>query len=264
MEEIKKLRELTGAGMVDCKQALTEANGDIEKAIEILRKKGIAKAAKRQDREASQGLVLVAVSADKTKGYMLELNAETDFVARNEKFQTLANSIMTAMQTQDASELEAVLALPLADSTVKENIDHLSGVMGEKLSLQRVALLNAATVGAYSHAGGSIGVLVAVDKPDQADLAYELAMQIAASNPRYIKPEEVPTDELDKEKDVYHEQLLKEGKPEAMIEKIMQGKVNKYYEEVCLNKQEYIKDDKKKVEQILDGATIEKFIRFSL
>jgi elongation factor Ts len=264
MENIKTLRERTGAGMVDCKKALDEANGDIEKAIEILRKKGIAKAAKRGDREASQGIVKVAVSADNTKGYIVELNAETDFVARNSDFQAFGDKVMSLIQTQEPADLEALFALPLDNGTVKETLDHLSGVIGEKLDIKRFAILAGATVSAYTHAGGSIGVLVSLDKADMPEVAREVAMQVAASNPRYIYPEEVPTAELDKEKEVYREQLKQEGKPEEMIEKILGGKVNKYYEEVCLAKQEYIKDDKQKIEQILNGAKIEKFIRFSL
>ncbi len=264
MELIKKLRERTGAGMVDCKQALDEANGDLEKAVEILRKKGIAKAAKREGRETSQGLVKVAVNAENTKGYVLELNSETDFVARNSDFQAFGEKVMALIQEKEPVDLEALLALPLADGTVKDALDHLSGVIGEKLGIKRFAILSGATVGAYSHAGGSIGVLVSLDQPGQAELAREVAMQVAASNPRCVAPEDVPAEELEKEKEVYREQLKKEGKPEEMIEKILMGKVNKYYEEVCLLKQEYIKDDKQKIEQILKGAKIGKFIRFSL
>jgi len=264
MENVKKLREQTGAGMVDCKKALDEAGGDLEKAVEILRKKGIAKAAKRGDRDACQGIIKVALNPEATKGYLLELNAETDFVARNDNFQTFAEKVFSLIQTKEPSGLEALLALPFEDSTVKESLDHLSGVIGEKLVIKRFAILAGATVGAYSHAGGSIGAVVALDQPNLAEVAREVAMQIVASNPSFISPEEVPAEELEKEKDVYREQLKREGKPEEMVEKILMGKMNKYFEEICLVKQEYIKDDKKKIEQILNGAKIEKFIRFSL
>ncbi len=264
MELIKKLRERTGAGMVDCKKALEEAGGDLEKAVELLRKSGIAKAAKREDREASQGIIKVALNDNQTEGYMIELNSETDFVAKNSDFQALADKILAIVKTNKPADLESLLALPLDQGTVKDNIDHLSGVIGEKLGLKNSAVLTGQTVGAYLHAGGSVGVLVALDQTDKADLAREVAMQVAASNPKCIRPEEVPAEDLDKEKDVYREQLKKEGKPEEMIEKILGGKVNKYYEEVCLLKQEYIKDDKQKVEQILAGVGVVKFIRFSL
>jgi elongation factor Ts len=264
MEAIKKLREMTGAGMVDCKQALDEAGGDIDKAVEILRKKGIAKAAKREDRAASQGIIKIALNQDGTKGYMLEVNAETDFVAKNSNFQTFGDKVLALIQEQEPADLESLLSLPLDNGTVKEALDHLSGVIGEKLAIKRLAILSGACVGAYVHANGAIGVLVSLNQVNQAALARDIAMQVAAANPRYIRPEEVPAEELDKEKEVYREQLKKEGKPVEMIEKILTGKVNKYYEEVCLIRQEYIKDDKQKVEQILKGVAVDKFIRFSL
>lgn len=264
MENIKILRERTGAGMADCKQALDEAGGDIEKAIEILRKKGIAKAAKRAEREAKQGVVKVALNSVANEGYMIELNAETDFVAKNNDFQTLAAKILAVVAASKPADLAALLALPLESGTVQEAVEHLSGVIGEKIVLSQVAVLSGATVGAYVHANNAIGVLVGLNQPGQAELARDIAMQVAAANPRYIKPEEVPAEELDKEKDVYREQLKKEGKPAEMMEKILLGKINKYYEEVCLVKQEYIKDDSKKVADILGQSQVEKFIKFSL
>ena len=264
MENIKILRERTGAGMVDCKKALEEAGNDIEKAIEILRKKGITKAAKRGDREANEGVVKVAVNESNDEAYILEMNSETDFVSRNEKFQTLADQILEAIKANKPADMSALMALSLTEGSVQENLDTLSGTIGEKLEIKNFAIIAGASVAAYSHLGGRIGVLVALDKADKKDLATDIAMQIAATNPRYLKPEEVPTEELDKEKAIYREQLLKEGKPEEMIEKIAVGKVNKYYSEVCLIKQEYIKDDKKTVENILGDAQIVKFVRYSL
>jgi elongation factor Ts len=151
------------------------------------------------------------------------------------------------------------------DSTVKDAVGLLSGVVGEKMGVKRCDILTTGgTVADYTHMNGRIGVLAAVDKVNAWDLAYDIAMQVAASNPKYIYPEDVPTEELEKEKEIYREQLLKEGKPENIIDKIMEGKINKFYEEVCLVKQEYIKDDKKKVEEILNGAKVEKIIRYSL
>lgn len=264
MEKIKELRERTGAGMVDCKKALDESGGDLDKAVEILRKKGIAKAAKRTDRETSEGVVLVGVNADNTEGYAIEMNSETDFVARNDKFQELGRQILEAAKANKPVDLEALLSLPLSSGSVKESLDSLSGVIGEKLEIKRYGQVTGATVSAYSHLGGKIGVLVALDRAGAAELAADIAMQVAAANPKYLKPEEVPADELQKEKDIYREQLIKEGKPEAMIDKISDGKVAKYYSDVCLIKQEYIKDDKKSVEQVLAGANILKFIRYSL
>ncbi len=264
MELIKQLREKTGAGMVDCKKALEESNDNIEKAVEILRKKGIAKASKRGDREACEGIILVDTNEFYNEGYMLELNSETDFVARNEKFQKLAKDILEIIKGKKPSDIDALMQENMGEGTVKEQIDNLSGTIGEKLSLKDFIILEGATVGAYSHMGGKIGVLIVLDKSGQNDLAVDIAMQIAATNPKYLTPEDVPAEEINKEKEVYKEQLLKEGKPENIIDNILEGKINKYYEDVCLVKQEFIKDDKKKVEDILGDIKIEKFIRYSL
>jgi elongation factor Ts len=266
MEEIKLLREKTGAGMLDCKKAMDEAGGDLEKAVEILRKKGIAKAAKRNDRETNQGIIKLATSSDNKLGYMVELNSETDFVARNDSFQKFADEILALIIAHNPADREALLSLTMTDGNdVKTGLDTLSGVIGEKLDIKRLAILKSAgTVSAYLHAGGTIGVLVALDQSDRADLARDVAMQVAASNPKYISPEEVDAVEIAGEQEVYREQLLREGKPAEMIEKILPGKLNKYYEDICLVKQEYIKDDKLKIQDILQGAKVEAFVRFSL
>ncbi|MFA6513985.1 MAG: translation elongation factor Ts [Patescibacteria group bacterium] len=264
MELIKKLREMTGAGMVDCQKALKEADNDLEKAVAILRKKGIAKAAKRTDRETNEGVVKVAVNSEKNEGYILELNSETDFVSRNDKFQAFADKVLEVVKTIKPANLEALLSAPFDASTVSESLDTLSGTIGEKMTISRFEILKAETVTAYSHLGGKIGVLVALDQPGKSDLAADIAMQVAAANPKYLLPEEVSQEEMDKEKEIYKAQLLKEGKPEAMVEKIIEGKMGKYYSEVCLNEQEYIKDDKKKIKDILGGVKINKFIRYSL
>ncbi len=264
MELIKKLRERTGAGMVDCQKALKEADNDLEKAIEILRKKGIAKASKRGDKETNEGVIKLLVNDDNTEAYMLELNSETDFVARNEKFQELADLVLNTIKDKQPANTEDLLELEIEGGKVKEVIDTLSGTIGEKMTVKNFAILKGETVMAYSHLGGKIGVLVALDKADKKDVAYEVAMQIAAANPKYILPEEVSSEDLEKEKDIYKEQLLKEGKPEAMIDKIVEGKMGKYYSEVCLVEQESIKDDKKKIKDILGDAKVLKFARFTL
>jgi elongation factor Ts len=264
MELIKKLRDMTGAGMVDCQKALKEADNDLEKAVAILRKKGIAKAAKRTDRETNEGVVKVAVNVEKSEGYILELNSETDFVSRNEKFQAFAEQLLEIVKSVKPSNLEALLSSPLDGGTVSEALDTLSGTIGEKMSIKRFEILTGATVAAYSHLGGKIGVLVALDQPEKSEVASDVAMQVAAANPKYLSPEEVAQEEMDKEKEIYKAQLLKEGKPEEMVEKIVAGKMGKYYSEVCLNEQEYIKDDKKKIKDILGGAKIIKFVRYSL
>lgn len=255
---------MTGAGMVDCKKALDEAGNDLQKAVEILRKKGIAKAAKRTDRETNEGVVKVAVDAAAGEAYIFELTSETDFVSRNEKFQGFADEVMSLALNSRPENLESLLALPMAQGSVQENLANLSGTIGEKMEIRRFARLQGASLAAYSHLGGKLGVLVALDQAGKEELAMEVAMQVAAANPKYLESSQVSTEELDKEKEIYREQLLKEGKPEAMVEKILEGKVSKYYGEVCLLDQEFIKDDKKKVRDILGGAKILGFFRFSL
>ncbi len=264
METIKKLREMTGAGMVDCKKALDEAAGDLEKAVEILRKKGIAKAAKRTDREANEGIILVAVNDDASEGYIVEINSETDFVARSEKFQEFSKEVLDLIKNNKPTDLESLFALPLGVSTVKESLENLSGVIGEKLEIKRFTVVSGGSVAAYSHLGGRMGVLVVLDQVGKTEIALDVAMQVAAANPKYLVPAEVTTEEMDKEKEIARELLIKEGKPAEMVDKILEGKMSKYYSDVCLTEQEYIKDDKKKVKDILGGATITKFVRFSL
>jgi len=265
MEKIKELRDKTGAGIVDCKKALDESGGDIEKAVEILRKKGISKAAKRSDRETSEGVVKFIINNDATEGYMIKLGSETDFVARNEKFQNFADDVLKVIAENTPDNLESLLALQMNDLSVKDTIDTMSGVIGEKLEISDFKILKSeGTVAGYSHMDGKICVLVSLDKKNKNELARDIAMHIAATNPKYMSPEEVPAEEIEKEKDIYREQLLKEGKPENMLDKILLGKINKYYEEICLLKQEFIKDDKKKVEEVLGEDKIEAFSRLSL
>ncbi len=264
MEEIKKLRARTGAGMVECKKALDEVAGDLNKAIELLRKKGIAKAAKRSDRQANEGIIKIKLNDDKQKGYLLELNSETDFVARNEKFQALAEQIINLAKEKEVDNQEQLMSLPLAEGTVSEALDNLSGTIGEKMTISRLASLSGATVAAYSHLGGKIAVLVALDQADQLDLGVEIAMQVAATNPKYLNRQEVRAEEIQSEKAIYREQLKKAGKPDQILDKIVEAKMEKYYGEVCLLEQEYIKDEDKKIKDILAGVNILGFIRFSL
>ena len=264
MEKIKRLRERTGAGIVDCKKALLEAGDDLEKAIEILRKKGIAKAAKRGDREANEGIIELAVNETGDEGYIIEVNSETDFVAKNEKFQNFVKEILAKIKEEKPADIDALKALNMEEGTISEVLDNLSGTIGEKMEIKRFDIVAGKTVAGYSHSGGKIGVLIALDKENAGELATDIAMQIAAANPRYINPEEVPADEIEKEMEIQKEILLKAGKPENIIDKILEGKKSKYYEGICLLKQEYIKDDKQKIEQILDDANVEKFVRYSL
>lgn len=262
---ISELREKTGAGIVDCKKALEESGGDIEKAAEILRKKGIAKAAKRSDREASEGVIKVSVNDEGNEGYIIEVNAETDFVARNEKFQNFADQVLTIVKSKKIASRDELLGAQMDGGTVKENLDNLISVIGEKLDIKGADIVSSSgTVVAYSHMGGRIGVLVALNQPGKSELGTDIAMQIASMHPKYITRDEVPAEEILKEKEIYREQLKKEGKPENMIDKILEGKINKYFEIVSLVDQEFIKDDKKKVKNILGEVKVEKFIAYNL
>ncbi|OIO06809.1 elongation factor Ts [Candidatus Falkowbacteria bacterium CG_4_9_14_3_um_filter_36_9] len=266
MDNIKRLRDLSGAGMADCRNALIKADNDIDKAISILRKEGIDKAAKRDDREAGEGIILVNVNNEAKEGYIVEINAETDFVVRSEKFQEFSKKILNIAEARKTDSLEVLLSAPMEDgNSVADNLKNLSAVIGEKLGIKRYAVLaSAGTIGAYAHGGGKIGVLAALDKNGENELAHNIAMHIAAANPKYIIPDDVPAEEIAKEEDIYRQQLKKEGKPDNIIKKILVGGINKYYGEVCLVKQEYVKDDKKKVEDVLGGVKVEKFIRYSL
>lgn len=195
----------------------------------------------------------------------MEINAETDFVVLSEKFQEFANKVLKLIIDKKPQEKEQLMSLSFDNLTVQETIDNLSGVIGEKLDIKRFSILSSnGTVAGYTHLGGKIGVLVAVDKIIDKELLVDLAMQIAATDPRYITSDQVPTDELDKEREIYTEQLKKEGKPESIIAKILEGKINKYYGEVCLVDQEYIKDDSKKIKDLLGDVKIESFVRYSL
>ncbi len=270
IELIQKLRAQTGAGIVDCKKALEDHQGDFDSALDELRKKGLAKIAKRAERETSQGFIQIAISDDGHTAWMLEANAETDFVVRNEKFQTFSKQVFELAREKKPLDREALLNTSFDGGTVKSALDELSSVIGEKLDLKNYALVSGSgTLAVYSHLGGKIGAIVALNQPGLEAAAYDVAMQVAAQNPSYLKPEDIPAEVIAKEKDIYAEQLKNEGKPEAMLEKILGGKMQKYYQEVCLLNQAFIKDDKLTIEQYLrqtagENVSVEKFVRFSL
>ena len=265
MEKIKQLREKTGAGMVDCKKALAEANNDIEKAIEILRKKGIAKAEKRGNKEASEGVIKIAVNNENNEGYIFELSSETDFVSRNEKFVKLSDDLMEIIKKEKPNSIDELLNLQMDDNIVNEVIKNFSGTIGEKIEIKKFEILKSTgTVASYSHLGGRIGVLVSLDTAEKKDLAYDIAMQVAATNPKYIISDDVPEEEIQKEKEIYKEQLLKQGKPENIIDNILKGKINKYFKEICLVDQEFVKEDKKQIKDILGDVKVKRVIRYSL
>jgi elongation factor Ts len=267
--DIAKLRAQTGAGMMDCKKAMDEAAGDIEKAIEILRKKGIMKAGKRADKIAAEGTTFVKTSGN--MAVVLEMNSETDFVAKNDNFKKLVEEVADQVLSTKPASVEELLKQDVGGKTVDEQITGLSGTIGEKITLRRFTLVEktaADAFGAYVHMGGRISVLVLLTGTTNEELAKDVAMHVAASNPKYIRREEVSASVIDKEKEIYSEQLKQQGKPANIIENILKGKVDKFYGEVCLLEQQFIKDEEQKVGKYIEskapGAKLAKMIRFEL
>ncbi len=281
MSDVKKLREMTGAGMLDCKKALEEAGGDIEKAKEILRVKGLAKAEKKAGRETKEGLIRVKVTEDRKRGAMIELNCETDFVARNEEFQALADRILDHILSLDENanregEGSDILRQNLhgeTGKTVEELIKEAIAKISENIRLTRYCRYDTEDyLHSYVHGGGRIGVLLDFRAPSLSDevlrLVQDVAMQIAAMRPDFVSVETIPPEVLDREKRILMEQARQEGKPEHILEKIVQGKLKKFYQEKVLLEQPFIKDDKKTVGQVVKesgtGIEIKRFCRFEL
>ena len=264
---VKELREKTGAGMLDCKKALEANNGDIDASIDWLREKGISKAAKKADRIAAEGVAAILTKGN--KAVILEVNSETDFVAKNEKFIDMVNELLEVLVDSDAKTLEDALNLKTSEGTVNDLITARTATIGEKLSLRRFEIVtkkDSEVFGDYIHMGGKIAVLTVVDGVAK-EVAKDVSMHAAAMKPLYVKSEDVPTDVLEKEKEIMKEQLLNEGKPADRIEGILVGKVKKYYEEVCLENQIFVKAENK--ETVADyvkanGGTITTMIRYEV
>lgn len=252
--DVNKLRKQTGAGMMDCKNALVEANGDFEAAVDILRKKGQKIAAKRADREATEGAVIAKASADNKRGVIISLNCETDFVAKNESFVELANKMADiALDTFPAS-LEELLAAKFDDKlTIAEKLTEQTGVIGEKIELGALETIEGDFVGSYIHAGNKLATVVSLNG-EAADAAKDVAMQAAAMNPVALDRDSVSQEAIDREMDIIRDQIRQEGKPEEMVDKIAQGKLNKFFKENTLVDQDFIKDGKQSVAQYLNGV----------
>ena len=265
---VKELRERTGAGMMDCKKALAATEGDMDKAIDFLREKGLAAAAKKAGRIAAEGLVVSYVSEDSKVGVIVEVNCETDFVAKTENFQELVAGIAAHVAKSNPDDMDALNASEIeAGKTVAALITESIAKIGENISLRRFARYEVAEgmVAAYIHGGGKIGVLVSMTAGTE-ELGHDVAMHIAAANPGYLNREQVPTAELEHEKAVLTEQARNEGKPEKIIEKMVQGRIQKYYKEVCLVDQEFVKDPDQTVGKLVAaaGAAVTEFTRFQL
>lgn len=268
--DVKTLRERTGCGMMDCKKALTDANGDMDKAIEILREKGLATAAKKAGRIASEGIVKVYMSDDKNVSVLLEVNSETDFVAKNNEFQDFVNDVAKVVADTNPADVDALKATKLGDTTVDEALTALIAKIGENMNIRRFVRFEG-NVCCYSHGAGRIGVIVKAEGA-MDDAAYEaardVAMQIAAINPLYLSKDVVPEADVENEKRIILAQIKEDpknaNKPENILEKMVAGKINKFFEQNCLLQQEFVKDSDLKVEQYLasKGVKLVDYVRF--
>jgi elongation factor Ts len=264
--DVKTLRERSGAGMMDCKAALDEANGDLDKAMEVLRLKGLKGVTKREGRTTSNGIVIARVASG--KGYLIELACETDFVAKADKFVALGDQIADAIAAAGATDVDSALAAPVAGKTVADAITDEAAIMGEKVELRRIAVVADANIDAYLHRTSKdlppqVGVLVAFSGAD-VETAHDVAVHIAAFSPTYLTSADVPADIVETERRIAGETARNEGKPEAALEKIVEGRVKGFFKENCLLEQDFAKDNKVSVGKVLEqhGLTVSAFVRF--
>jgi len=257
-QDVNKLRKMTGAGMMDCKKALTESNGDFDKAVEILRKKGQKISASRAGKKASEGSIFIQSLDNDTKSVLIALNCETDFVAKNDEFKNLGQAIVEVAADKNPAGIEELLSLKAGDLTVAEKIEELMGKIGEKLEISAMETLEGEKVISYIHANNKLGVMVAlkgVNGADVTDAGRDVAMQIAAMSPVAVDKDDVPQEIVDKEVEIGKEQARAEGKPEDLLEKIAMGKLNKFYKENTLLNQQFVKDSSQTIGKYLDGVT---------
>ncbi|MGM7720397.1 translation elongation factor Ts [uncultured Metabacillus sp.] len=265
---VKELREKTGAGMMDCKKALTETNGDMDKAIDFLREKGIAKAAKKADRIAAEGSTLVKVNGN--EAVILEVNSETDFVAKNEGFKELINGLADFLLAKKPADVDAAVAETMDNGqTAGDYINAAIAKIGEKITLRRFTIVNKTdndAFGAYLHMGGRIGVLTLLEGTTDEEAAKDVAMHVAAVNPKYVSRDQVSAEEAEHEREILTQQALNEGKPENIVAKMVEGRLGKYFEEICLLDQSFVKNPDQKVKQFVEskGGTVKTFIRYEV
>ena len=265
--QVKELREKTGAGMMDCKKVLTETNGDEEKAIELLRERGIAKAAKKSGRVAAEGLVETYISEDGKVGVVVEVNAETDFVAKNEEFRNFVTDVAKQIAKENPADVEVLLnqkSITEPDKTVGEVLTNKIATIGENMSIRRFERFETNNLlQSYIHGDGKIAVLVELEN-GTPELAKDICLQIAAARPEFLDRDSVPAERLAKEMEILKAQAMNEGKPEAIAEKVVQGRLGKFYSEICLVEQEFVKDPDTTVGKLVadKGAKIVRFARF--
>jgi len=263
---IKKLKDMTNAGLMDCKKALEESNENIDEAVKWLREKGIAKAAKKADRIAAEGLSTVFV--DGNNAVILEVNCETDFVAKNERFTGLLEKITKALVNSNATTMEEALAVATDEGTINDSVINLTATLGEKISFRRFTKLTKndnQVFGKYIHMGGKISALTLIDG-DNAEVANDVAMHLAAMNPKYVSRDVVPSSEIEEESKVLKEQAMNEGKPEEIAEKMVQGRINKYYKDIVITEQEFVKNPDVTVGTYLknNSCTLKDMVRYEV
>ena len=265
-ESVKALREKTGVGMMDCKKALEHAQGNFEEAIKYLREKGMSAATKKSDRSTNEGRIFIALAADKTTGGILELNCETDFVSSNDAFIGLGDTIVQHILTQRGTSLEALQNSTISGQPFSTYLSEAVLKLGENITVKQFQLIeSAASLSSYVHMNGKIGVLVEFSAILDQEIGRDIAMHVAATSPQYVKKEEVPEAEVEKEKDIIRNQSLNEGKPAAILDKVVAGKIGKYFKDICLIEQEFIKNSDQTVQQVLAGkANVVRFVRYSL
>lgn len=274
---VKDLRDKTGVGMMDCKKALEETQGDMQKAVEYLRKKGAALAAKRAEREASEGVIEIRIDDAAKTGVILEVNCETDFVARGEDFTGFAASLADLAIANGITTRDGLLDATIGDEKVDDAIKTMTGKLGEKIDVKRIAVLTteAGVIASYLHPGAQLGAIIELTVPSSSDaeeLARDMAMQVAAAAPIVVDRSKVPSDYIEKEKEIYRQQALSQGKPEQFVDKIITGRLEKYYQEVALLEQAFIKDSNMKVQGVLDDfskahnteVSVAGFVRYQL
>ena len=261
MESIKKLREMTGAGMMDVKKALADAGNDEQKAIALLRERGIAKAVKKGDREAKEGIVRFVV--DGNKAAIVEVNSETDFVARNSDFQALVEKLAQAALSAKTSDIETFKQFTVDGEKVGDLVAAAAGKIGENLVLNRVDYLEGNNVAGYVHSNGKIGVLVDLEGGDEAK-AKDVALHVAAERPQFLHRDEVDSTDIEKEREILTNKALNEGKPQQIVEKIVEGQIGKFYQEKVLPEQSFVKDNSLTVQKYLGDAKVKKFVRFEI
>ena len=264
--QVKELRDKTGVGMMDAKKALVETEGDMEKAVDVLREKGVAKAEKKSGRVAAEGIAAVAIKDNKAA--IVEINCETDSVASTDKFKNLVTEVADKIAEEEPASVDDALALKTANGTVKDDVIETTQVTGEKISLRRFQVVEKGadqSFGSYIHNGGQIAALVVLDGADSAT-AKDVAMHVAAINPEYVNREQVPADRLAHEKDVLVKEALNEGKPEKIVEKMVEGRLNKLLSEISLDDQEFVKDSDQTVAHFVEskGGKVSSFIRFEV